>query len=330
VTDTSGTRIAVVPPAGASGVVRTRRYSVVDATQLTNWGLCLALYGPPGSGKTTLAGQAQDSEFAGQVVHIDAEGGARAIAHRKGLQVIRVMDSSPTQDNGLGWKIIEGDILDDLISGRLVAGTVILDNISEINAMCMYHTLRTTSRNIPPDARPDQKDWNTCTSAMLQLIRRFRDFSQASGTNVIFVAWDRLQEDRVTDIPKKDFALNPALANQLPGMLDIVGYLTIDGRGKRKITFEASTANAAKFRRSATEVANTIPLNIAYEFGTQAKPMADLIDCLKGGKKFPAERYAPTKSLAPSARPSSPAPATADAGGDAVRAAILGQSAAAT
>src|SRR5262245_27807289 len=216
---------------------RKRPYVVRRASDLMgSWGTCIGIYGPVGAGKSTLAAQAADSPHAGKVLVIDAEGGARAYGDRDDIDVIPVPDSDDRHVDGMGFQIVEA-VLNDLVAGRLKCGTVIVDNMSELNAYCTYDTLRTYGRNIDRKDRPDQKDWNTTTSRMLLLTRRFRDFSQATGTNVIFVAWDRLQEDRVTNIAKKDMAFNPALANQFPGLIDVVGYLTITGKGKRRLSF---------------------------------------------------------------------------------------------
>lgn len=284
----------VVPITGRS--VR-RTYTVSRASDLMGlWGVCFAIYGPPGCGKSTLASQAADSEFAGKVGVVDIEGGARAYGHREDIDVFTIRDSDAQHDNGMGYQQVE-DVLDDLIAGRLVPasvpkyGTIIVDNCSELNAYATYDTLRTVPRNIDRKDRPDQKDWNTTTSRMLLHVRRWRDFAQATGTNVIFIAWDRAQEDRVTNVMKKDMAFNPALANQFPGLIDMVGYLTIKGKGQRTLSFEASASTAAKFRRAANEAAMSIPGEFGYEFGNTNKPMADLIDCLKGGKPFPATKY---------------------------------------
>jgi phage nucleotide-binding protein len=274
-------------------VVRKTAYTVTKASALMGkWGVCFAIYGPPGSGKSTLAAQAAHSTWAGKVGVIDVEGGARAYGDHDDIDVFSVKDSDERHDNGMGFAMVE-DILDDLVNKRLVPaeggqyGTIVLDNLSELNAYCTYDTIRTVGRNIDRKDRPDQKDWNTTTSRMLLIVRRFRDFAQASGTNVIFIAWDRQQEDRVTGIAKKDIALNPALASQLPGLLDMVGYLTIGGKGKRTLSFEASASTAAKFRRSPTEIAMSIPSEFEYAFNSPLRPMTDLINCLKGNVPFP-------------------------------------------
>lgn len=278
-------------PTNVFAGTRKSTYSIRKASDLMGgYGVCFAIYGPPGAGKTTLAAQAADSEFGGKVCIIDCEGGARAVGDRHDIDVIPVQDSDTTHENGMGFQIVE-NILDDLVARKLPYGTVIVDNMSELNAMCVSHVIRTVPRNVDRRDLPDQKTWNTTTSAMLLLVRRFRDFAQASGTNVIFVAWDRAQDDRVTGVSKKDLGLNPALANQFPGLIDIVGYLTIAGKSRRTLSFEASASSAAKFRRSATEAAMTVPGELSYDFGSPNKPLKDLLDCLKGNVPFPAAKY---------------------------------------
>lgn len=262
--------------------------------------MCFGIFGPPGSGKSTLAAQAVYSKWAGKVGVIDAEGGARAYGDRDDIDVFSIKDSDATHHNGMGYEAVEA-VLDDLVADRLKPadapkyGTIIVDNCSEINAFCMYDTIRTHGRNIDRKDRPDQKDWNTTTSRMLLLFRRFKDYSQASGTNVIFVCWDKTQDDKVTGVSKRDVAFNPALSGQFPGLIDMVGLLQVKGRGKRTLSFEASQSTAAKFRRSPTEMAMTIPSEFEYDFASKNRPMADLIDCLKGGVAFPAAKYVKVK-----------------------------------
>lgn len=303
-----------------------RAYTVRKASELMGmWGTCLAIYGPTGAGKSTLAAQAADSEWGAPVGVIDAEGGARAYGDRDDITVFSVKDSDERHDNGMGFEAIN-QILDDLIAYKLMPdrprkdgqmrwGTIVVDNCSEINAFCTYDTIRTVPRQIARTDRPDQKDWNTTTSRMLLLFRRFRDFAQASGTNVILLAWDRQQEDKVTGVNKKDLAFNPALSNQMPGLLDAVGYLTIKGKGVRALTFEASLVTAAKFRRTATEIAMTIPSEFQYEFGSPHKPMRDIIDCLKGGKAFPKQNYKLLQGVVRGDRQPDNGPATTDVAG---------------
>lgn len=326
--------VGVVTPIGTVGRLpgsgqRKTSYSVARASDLMGmWGVCFAIYGPPGSGKSTLAAQAADSEWAGKVGVVDAEGGARAYGDRPDIDVFSIRDSDEKHDNGMGFAQVE-DVLDDLIRGLLVPadapkyGTIIVDNCSEINAFCTYDTLRTVPRNIDRKDRPDQKDWNTTTARMLLMTRRWRDFAQTTGTNVIFVAWDKQQEDRVTNVNKKDMAFNPALANQFPGLIDMVGYLTIKGKGQRTLSFEASATTAAKFRRNANEVAMTIPSEFEYAFNSPHKPMRDLIDTLKGGKPFPKDRYKLVGT--PGANGATRGTNTPQTGADAVAAAIRGQ-----
>ena len=259
-------------------------FTIRKATELGAWGVCLAIYGPPGAGKTTFCADSADSEFGAPVLMIDAEGGARTVSHRSDVHVATI-----TNEDGRGFQRVK-DIYDALVRGDLKYGTILIDNMSELVAMCITHVVRTVQRGSNISDRPDIKDWSTITSELLVFTRKFRDYARNSGTNVLFIAWDKPRENPATHRVKQDLAFNPAFAESFPGIVDVVGYLTVEARGVRHLSFEASRTTAAKFRRSDNEVANNIPVEIRYR--KVDKPLCDMLATLKGGRPWPARKYA--------------------------------------
>lgn len=253
----------------------------------TNWGVCMAIYGVPGVGKTTLVSEAEYSEFGSPTEFIDCEGGARAITHIDDITVLSIIDTS---NRGEGFADVK-KLLNDYIEKRRKANTIIIDNMSELQNMCVKWVVNHVSRgeNVKPIDRPDIKDWSTITAEMLSLTRRFRDFARNSGTNVFFIAWEAPEKDESQGgLIRRDLAFNPSFARQFPGIVDVVGRLTVKGDW-RELSFAPSSTTASKFRRGGGEKANNVPNVIRYKLGD--KPIVDILACLKGGKPWPANKY---------------------------------------
>lgn len=246
--------------------------NIVMANELPPWGISVVWYGAPGVGKTTVAVLgAADSEYGRPVLMVDAEGGARAVTHRKDVAVLKLRTIKELVD------LLDVARRDSSFPYK----TIVLDNLSEIQAISM--------RSIVGAGLPSQADWNVNTNRMLGLVRAFRDVSAERGINTFFVAWDKKDEDQQTQLVRRELAFNPALAGQIPGIVDMVGFLSMGVGEQRILTFAPSTKNQAKFRRDLSEAAQQIPLTMAY------KPfdpiLLDILATLKGGKPFPAQKY---------------------------------------
>lgn len=252
----------------------------------TPWGVCMAIYGTPGAGKTTLVSEAVYSEFAQPVDFADCEGGARAITHMGDINVHSLTD--PRQ-NGEAFADFER-LVEQYISKQRTCGTLIVDNVSELQNLCVRWVVNHISRGqgVGAQDRPDIKDWSTVTARMLMLTRKLRDFARNSGTNVFFIAWEAPERGEGDSVVKRDLAFSPSFARQFPGIIDVVGRLTVVG-DSRSLSFAPSATTAAKFRRGGGEAANQIPDTIRFKRGD--KPIVDILACLKGGKPWPTNKY---------------------------------------
>jgi hypothetical protein len=201
--------------------------------------------------------------------------------------VLSVIDTGMRGD---GWSDVK-TLVDDYVTGKRKAGTIILDNDSELLSLCIRWVCTHVDRGptIKAIDRPDIKDWSTVTAQMLALTRRLRDFARNSGTNVFIIAWEAPEKDESQGgLIKRDLAFNPAFARQLPGIVDIVGRITVKGAW-RELSFEPTSTTASKFRRGGDEHAMQVPSVIRYQ--EKDRPIVDILACLKGGKPWPKAKY---------------------------------------
>lgn len=249
--------------------------AIRKASESDPWGVCLALYGPPGVGKTTAAGKISLVSEGSPVLFLDAEGGTRSISHLNKCDVaqvgtwpelVSVSQQIMAQKKDCQWK------------------TIVIDNMSEIQAINV--------KSIVGDRIPQIQDWGKTTADMLNFTRLWRDFARFNSVNVILIAWASPSKEEFNgiEITKQDVAFTPSLARQFPGIVDIVGHLTVEQNQTRTLSFAPSNRTAAKFRRSGDENAVKIPLII--KFGEQHNPLGDIITTLRTGTPWPAEKYA--------------------------------------
>jgi hypothetical protein len=210
------------------------------------------LYGEFGTGKTTLAGTAQDVVGMQNVLNIDAEGGNKVLANRGDIPSITIRDYNKLSDV---YEYLRAHCLfrdtnniemlknseayfrgvdPKSIKKPRIYNTVIIDSLSEVARYCMYKLMgvdieRTKLDQIP--LRPEYAEWNSRQEMMLLLVRKFRDLPM----HVIFVCsrqWDKDEMNRMFYNPN----IQGKLANDIQGFMDHVGYYTMGTDGETKET----------------------------------------------------------------------------------------------
>ena len=263
----------------ANAASRYGKFEVKSAAESVEWGYCILLYSRAGSGKTTLAGSADESPEDSPVLFIDAEGGTKVISHRPNIDVIPVkswdeikdLTSRLKADPDLKWK------------------TIVLDNLSEFIQLA-------TQKIVGGSSAPSWPEWGTMAREVLALVRDYRDLARTRGINSIIVAWDSAEEDRAKR-PLLTVNATPKLQGDLPGIVDIIGHIDPVGDPERRLlNFEPSVKTIQKFRRVPSETGKTIPHQIVY--GIDNLPLPDILAALKRGVPFPVERYATTPARA--------------------------------
>lgn len=228
--------------------------------------LKLGVYGPYGSGKTTLAASAADVEPMGDVLVIDAESGEMSIEDER-------VDVIPTTNFPQFARIYEflklhvairdtGDLeklarLESKFKGGIKIdtpkhyNTVIIDSLTEVQKYCMYQLLGinigSQALDLEPES-PEFKEWGRSREMIGLLVRSFRDLPM----HVIIVC----SEDRVQN-EKKQFVAEPNLPGKLSldiqGFMDVIGYLVSSpasegGEQQRRLYLAPGKTYAAKNR----------------------------------------------------------------------------------
>lgn len=250
-----------------------------DIDELRDKGVCIVIYGSPGSGKTpTAANVVRNQQYGFPGLLVDCAGGTRSVTHlvKSGaLQVVR-----PESWDDL-LKVVQ-DIRHKFDEAPFKS--YIFDNLTEMANMRLMKILREGNRTVT-----QIQDWNVVTMDILSMVRTLRDASnEPAGPNVIMTAWETANSKNVTGVTKRDVGFNPALAEKLPGIVDMVGHLTVWDNKSRRLSFEASDNTAARFRRPDDEdPILLLPDNILYT--VKEYPIAEMVGTLRGGEPFPAK-----------------------------------------
>jgi len=222
------------------------------------------------------------SVFGAPLLIVDMEGGHRSINDIKDL-----VDYTPEV---LDWNKVR-KIADDIINtspSQLGYKTIIFDNMSE-------------GKNLSLNKHKGNREYAEIqhygyeTVDIVKMVRDLRDYTRKNPVNIWCTAWEDYDTDvdaeGKTRVVRTRLGFNPALAGDLPGMLDIIGHCTKGLRAdRRELSFEATSKTVAKFRKSETSRARLIPDRISWRLTDY--PMADILSTLRGGKPWPTDKYA--------------------------------------
>jgi hypothetical protein len=220
-----------------------------------------------------------DYPNARDVLVVDGEGGATAIANK---QYVDVIQASKWRDVEAVLREIERSKPEDKMPYR----TVVFDNLSE------YQTIQLASIVGEQLTGVEIQHWGQNTAALMRFTRRVRDLSRFKGINTVMLAWQDSSEDELSKKVRHGVALTNKLAARLPGVVNVVGYLSVMDNAPlhtRRLSFAASPRTDAKFRRAANDKASAIPLELYY--GLHQNPIVDILSTLYDNVPFPAAQY---------------------------------------
>lgn len=230
----------------------------------------LTIFGPAGTGKTTVASTIAESKMGGTTVHVDVEGGTSVLAHLPPTYRIAEMTT---------WAQVNKFRNDCRAASQLPFTNVILDNMTEIADMHL--------QSLAVGREVQLQDYKTNTATMLKFIRDWRDMARTKGINVIFIAWDDVEKSEEGAVIGRRVQFTPSLAKQYPYIVDNIGYLTVEPnppKFTRKISF-VPVRSDAKLRRAADDNSIHIPLELWNPH------IGALIDTVVGGMPWDSKPF---------------------------------------
>lgn len=201
------------------------------------------IYGPPGVGKTKLCGSFEVHD-PGSVLVVDSERGARTFLNHPELRKINVM---PVGKYDEVWELHEA-----LLAGKYPEfKTIVIDSISELQKRHMDEHLKKMAKR---DSKRSpflayQNDYKENTEIMRAIVVQYCDLP---GRNLIITAHAVEQQDESDGSILIRPAVTPKLASTLHGLMDFVGYLSLDispkGEERRTLQVQPSRRITAKTR----------------------------------------------------------------------------------
>ena len=186
------------------------------------------IYGPPGMGKTTAL-----KYLPGKTLVLDIDRTSKVL-RGSNIDIIEV-------DNIETWKNWEQLIME--LSKNYVGkyDNIAVDNISELER-CLLSDLGSQGKNM---GVPSQGNYQQMQFRLVNSLRYMKNL----GSNIIMTAWE--MTDLFTTSEGQQFnraypQLNSKILNNIAGLCDVVGRLTINGEGKRGFILTATNSTYAK------------------------------------------------------------------------------------
>jgi len=205
--------------------------------------LNLLVYGEYGSGKTVLAGTADDVPEMKNVLYIDAEAGKTALTDRPNLDVVTINtfkqlarvyeflrlhcrlrdDGSPEALRRMAEIEMQLKGLEAPPEKPTIYRTVVVDSLTEVQTYLMYQLMGVDPNKVALDAEltsPEWGEWRQSSDTIQLLARQFRDLPM----NVIMVLSEQEVQESGTRMVRR-INLPGKLASRIQGFWDMVGYL---------------------------------------------------------------------------------------------------------
>lgn len=194
----------------------------------------LALYGPSGIGKTTLAATAP-----GPVLFLDSNKGLLSLKGRKGLSEFNSFPIGNFEDLEKAYANLTGTG-DYNWEGRF--NSVVFDHFDDIQGLVLDELTAIAAAKDDRRLRDDpaQREWGIMGNRLKRVLRNFK--SLPMHKILIF----SVGEDKITGQARP--RLSGQLGDQLPYFTDLIGYMKYAKGNKRGFVLEGSEEESAKNR----------------------------------------------------------------------------------
>lgn len=246
--------------------------SVSAEALMTRHGLTGVIYGHPGVGKTLTAVGIEKAGPAHRstVLVIDCEGGAGTIAGIPNVLVRRVTEAAEIEPL-YRWLVKNARELD--------IGTVIIDTLTALQRMGLDTIVQTSKDPTMPDIRSYGKS-NELIGKLARMFVALADAKVHPETGELYLGWNVLfichvgdTKDESTGIVTYRPSLTPKAAEMVSGVVDLIGYVTVEPNTDRRVLVMDNWRNAiGKVRRPANRPAMPTKMLIPspiQEDGTQ-------------------------------------------------------------
>lgn len=181
----------------------------------------ILIYGDPGSGKTYLAGSAQDHPGMANVHFFNIDGGLMTLAYRGDITATDIHSVEDLEQEY--WKLVNKDPKYEGIK------TIVIDNITELQTLSLENIVRKEmTRNQGRKNRGATvddiyvEDYGKSTKQMARVLRGFRDLP----INVIYIAHKKdIMKGQTGVVESSVPSLTSKLETAVSGYMDFVWYL---------------------------------------------------------------------------------------------------------
>jgi phage nucleotide-binding protein len=205
----------------------------------------MVVYGAPGAGKTVFLGSAVADERTWPALFLNFEGGTMSIASK--CNHVKVNELGKPKQGTIDVikpkNMDEFDKILEFLEGDHPYKCVLIDSLTEINYL---NLMEATEHNPKSTGIPQIGDYGTNAVQMRRMIRAFRDLE----AHIIIACLAQESKDDMTGKVTIKPSLTGKLSDEVPAMVDIVGYLTVDTKDNARVMFFQPTAKAIAKDRS--------------------------------------------------------------------------------
>jgi len=226
---------SVVQPTGAPSVPWLPASDVADMQ-----GVNIAVFGYPGSGKTTFAASAQESDLGADVLVVDLDGtAARSLSDRRDVQI------APIKDYDALIKLSEY-----LRRKTHPFKTLSFDTLTAQQEMALRKVMKAS----PTPDTPSQPEYGKANQLVSEFVSTWCAEARQKGINVVFNVHAKEERDEAGILSVR-MALTPGLLTAVYQRIDTIGFLETSRSAKetkRRLLLHSTNKIVAKHHQPMT------------------------------------------------------------------------------